>query len=98
MSRGFDNVSKDEFENIFASLAKEDFSFDLSTLEKHYSREFFNGQNSKNEFLTKEVIDEIIEKIKEEISSGETSGIPTYDIESFEKQRSEGKPLSIKNY
>jgi hypothetical protein len=41
-------------------LAQEDFSFDLSTLTRHYSKEFFKKENLEKRLLTKEVVEEIV--------------------------------------
>jgi superfamily II DNA or RNA helicase len=48
--------------------------------------------------LTKEVVEEIVQTIKNKIKSGDTTNIQTYDIANFEKQRSCGTPPPLKTY
>ena len=98
VQRGYDNITREEFNQIFDNLAQEDFSFDLTKLKRHYSQEFFRNINKDNIILSKEIIEGIINIIKEKIKEGNNSDIVTYSIDTFEKQRGGGKPLPIKNY
>ena len=98
VQRGFANVTREEFDKEIDSLAQEDFSFDLSSLIRHYSKEFFKKENLKKEILTKEVVEEIVNTVKDKIKSGDTTNIQTYDIASFEKRRSGGQPLQIQSF
>ena len=98
VQRGFANLTRDEFNKEMDNLAQEDFSFDLTSLKRHYSKEFFKKENLKKELLTKEVVEEIVQTIKNKIKSGDTTNIQTYDIANFEKQRSCGTPPPLKTY
>ena len=98
VQRGFANLTRDEFNKEIDNLAQEEFSFDLTTLTRHYSKEFFKKENLKKEILTKEVVEEIVQSVKDKIKSGDRTNIQTYDISSFEKQRSGGTPPSIKDF
>lgn len=96
--KGFANLTREEFDKEFDSLAQEDFSFDLSTLTRHYSKEFFKKENLEKRLLTKEVVEEIVQTVKDKIKAGDRTDIQTYGIDTFEKQRSGGQPLPIQNF
>ena len=98
VKKGYANLTREEFDKEFDSLAQEDFSFDLSSLTRHYSKEFFKKENLEKRLLTKEVVEEIVQTVKDKIKAGDRSDIQTYGIDTFEKQRSGGQPLPIQNF
>ena len=98
VKKGVANLTREEFDKEFDSLAQEDFSFDLSTLTRHYSKEFFKKENLQKQLLTKEVVEEIVQTVKDKIKAGDRTDIQTYGIDTFEKQRSGGQPLPIQNF
>ena len=65
---------------------------------RHYSKEFFKKENLEKRLLTKEVVEEIVQSVKDKIKAGDRSDIQTYGIDTFEKQRSGGQPLPIQNF